>query len=295
MAINTNNIRAYGDILQRIYTAALGVAPPTLPYPQAVAAGFYDVGFIDETGMTETQSYNETKKYAWQGGGVVRTLRSQWEHPFKFIAIENNAVVQGLRFPTSTPVTIGGTAEVQTVTITGSPTGGTFTLSVPGFGSTPALTAGASLPTTAAVAAALTTLVGGTVTVTGTAGSSYVCTFPVSLGNIGQMTVTTAFTGGTTPAASVATGTPGVNGTNTLAVPPFVGRNLRQFVIDAVDLPVHERILLPNAEAVQTGDVTLAGTDITGFEFTCTPYPDALGNAFYNLNDDPARGSGLFV
>jgi len=295
MANNTGNIHAYGDALQAVSTAALGVAAPTLPAPTALAAGFYALGFIDEGGVTETQSYNETKKYAWQGGVIVRTLRTQWEHPFKVLAIENNAAVQALRFPSSTPVTVGGTAEVQTVTITGAPTGGTFTLTLAGFGSAPPFTAGASLPTTAAVASALSTLVGGTVTVTGTAGSSYICTFPVGLGNIAQMTIATALTGGTTPTGSVATTTPGVNGTNTLPVPPFTGRNLRQFVIDAIDAPINERIYLPVAEAVQTGDVVLAGTDITGFEFTITPYPDALGNAFYNLNNDPARASGLFV
>lgn len=295
MVNNINNIHAYGDALQAVSTAALGVAAPTLPLPQALNAAFYPLGFVDEGGVTETQSYNETNKYAWQGGVKVRTLRSQWEHPFKVVAMENNAAVQALRFPGSDLATTGGTAEVQTVTIAGSPTGGTFTLTVPGFGSAPPFTAGTSLPTTTAVASALSTLVGGTVTVTGTAGSSYICTFPVAMGNLGQMTIATALTGGTTPAGSVATTTPGVNGTNTLGVVPFVGRNLRQFVIDAVDLPVHERIYLPNAEAVQTGDVVLTGTDTTGFEFTITPYPDAAGKAFYNLNDDPARAAGLFV
>lgn len=104
----------------------------------------------------------------------------------------------------------GGTAEVQTVTITGVPTGGTFTLTVPvaGAGTTAAIAFNAAA---SAVQAALRALAGmGGVTVTGSNGGPYAVTFPSTLGNVPQMTTTSSLTGGTTPGVTVGTTTPGV-------------------------------------------------------------------------------------
>jgi hypothetical protein len=102
----------------------------------------------------------------------------------------------------------GGTAEVQTVTIGGAPTGGTFTLTVPiaGAGTTAAIAFNAAA---SAVQTALRALPGlGGVTVTGS--GPYTVTFPSTLGNVPQMTATSSLTGGTTPGVTVATTTPGV-------------------------------------------------------------------------------------
>src|SRR6187431_1788187 len=99
MALNTANNHAYGDVTQAISTAAIGVTAPTAPLPVALAAGWYDLGWIDDGGVTESRSVNETKKYGWQGGGLIRNLRSQFENPFKFNAIEENAVTFGLLRP----------------------------------------------------------------------------------------------------------------------------------------------------------------------------------------------------
>ena len=103
---------------------------------------------------------------------------------------------------------IGG--DTDTVTITGSPTGGTFTISVTANGSTQTTTPLAYNATTAAVQTALAALTnvggsnaGGTspVTVTGTVGSSYALAFTPE---VGEATVTAAgtFAGGTSPAAT---------------------------------------------------------------------------------------------
>jgi hypothetical protein len=111
---------------------------------------------------------------------------------------------------TAGPVAASYTAEVQTVTITGTPTGGTFTLFWRG------LSGGSQIynVATTALQTALNTawapfLNGGTVVVAGTAGTSYTLTFPISLGNVPAATVLTAFTGGTAPAAAVTETTPG--------------------------------------------------------------------------------------
>lgn len=292
MSINLANLRAYGDAAQRVMTAAIGVAAPTAA-TGAYGTGWYDLGALSDAGVTEAVNQTETKKYIWQGGQLGRILRSQFEHPFTIEAAEENAVSLGLARPGVTVVTTGGSAEVQTVTITGVPTGGTFPLTVPGLGT---YTAAYNVPT-ATLATALSSIVGGTVTVSGTAGTSYVVTFPVASGNLAQMqTNSTSLTGGTTPTASVATTTPGVNGTNRSVVAPYSGVNYRQFGFDFIDGTVHLRYILTNAEAVLSGNIVRKSDDLSIIPLTINPYFDAaIGGFFIDMNDDPSRGSTLYV
>jgi hypothetical protein len=290
VAKNTANAHAWGDITQAVWTAALGVAAPIAPLPAAPGSSWYELGWIDDNGLTESQAQQETKHYGWQGGALVRIIRSQSERSFKFQCLEENAVTAGLLRPTATTVTTGATAEVQTITITGTPTGGTFTLTLTGYGTTAALAYNIS---TAALATALTTLVGATVTVSGTAGTSYVVTFPANLGNVSTMTIVTAFTGGTAPAATIATTTPGVNGVNTISVKPTTSQNLRQFVIDLVDGAVHRRYLIPNGEMIPSADIVYQAKDLTVYEATINCYVDGSGNFLYDINDNPLLATGL--
>lgn len=105
------------------------------------------------------------------------------------------------------PMTLG-TAEVQTVTITGGPTGGTFTLTYSGQ-TTAAIAYNASAAAVQSALEALSNLVPGDVTVTGA--GPYTVTFRAALGNVAQMTAdATGLTGGTTPDVVVATTTQGV-------------------------------------------------------------------------------------
>jgi hypothetical protein len=114
----------------------------------------------------------------------------------------------------------GRVAEVQTVTVTGAPTGGTFTLTYEG-GTTGGIAYNA---TAAAVQAALEALSGvdpGDITVTGNDGGPYTLTFGGGGGNVAQLTASGAsLTGGTTPSVTVATTTQGAStgagGTQTL-------------------------------------------------------------------------------
>jgi hypothetical protein len=102
--------------------------------------------------------------------------------------------------------------EIQTVTITGAPTGGSFTLTFRG-----ATTAAIAWNAVAAAVQTALELLGtigtGGVLVAGGPGPTtpYTVTFQNQLGgqNVTQMTATAAFTGGTTPAIAVTTTTPG--------------------------------------------------------------------------------------
>jgi hypothetical protein len=116
-------------------------------------------------------------------------------------------VVADAGYP-GTGAPVAGTSEVQTVTITGAPTGGTFTLtfSAQTTGTIPFDAVGATVQTSLN---ALPNLDG--VVVTGVAGGPYTVTFPADMGNVAQMTGNGAgLTGGVAPAVGVVTATPGV-------------------------------------------------------------------------------------
>lgn len=104
-------------------------------------------------------------------------------------------------------------AEVQTLTITGTPTGGTFTLTYLGDTTAP-------IPYNAVFGAVQTALLAGTTLDTGDVvvtggpgpGTPYVFTFATGLGNPTALTANgAALTGGSSPTAVVATTTPGTD------------------------------------------------------------------------------------
>ncbi|MGW2666226.1 hypothetical protein ACWCW7_35185 [Nocardia tengchongensis] len=105
-----------------------------------------------------------------------------------------------------------GTSEVQTITITGSPTGGTFTATFSGQ-TTAAIAYNAAASAVQAAIAALSNVGTGNVAVSGSAGGPYTVTFQGALAhtNVPQMTTTGSFTGGSSPAVAVTTGTGGAN------------------------------------------------------------------------------------
>lgn len=102
--------------------------------------------------------------------------------------------------------------EVQTVTITGTPTGGNFVLIFKGFSTTPLLFS-ANAATVQAALELVSSIGTGGVTVTGGPGPAtpYVVTFVGQNAgiNLPQMTATNTFTGGASPAIAVTTTTPG--------------------------------------------------------------------------------------
>ncbi|MBD3550881.1 hypothetical protein [Streptomyces sp. SP18CM02] len=116
------------------------------------------------------------------------------------------------------------TNEVQTATITGGPTGGTFTLTFNGQ-TTAAIAYNA---TAAAVQTALENLSNvnpGDIKVTGNAGGPYTLTFGGQyLGdNVSSITATASLTGGSTPGVTMATTTAGGTATATDGTQLFAG------------------------------------------------------------------------
>jgi hypothetical protein len=113
---------------------------------------------------------------------------------------------------TGGPVAAAGTAGIQTVTVSGVPTGGTFSLTYNGATTTGiAYNAAAAVVTAALVA--LSTVGAGKVTVTG-ATSPYTATFAADIVQVPLTASAALLTGGTTPAVAIAVTTPGVQATN---------------------------------------------------------------------------------
>lgn len=108
------------------------------------------------------------------------------------------------------PCIVTGTNEVQTATITGAPTGGTYTLTFWGFTTTP-LAFNAAPATVQAALEALPNVDPGDITVGGTA-SALTFTFggQYQAEEVPQITATGSFTGGTSPAITTGTTTQGV-------------------------------------------------------------------------------------
>ncbi|MGQ0774548.1 MAG: phage tail tube protein [Pseudonocardiales bacterium] len=111
-----------------------------------------------------------------------------------------------------TNLTTGGTSEVQTITVTGVPTGGTFTLTLSGQTTAP-IAYNATAATVQTAIAALANVGTGKVTCTGgpLPGTAVTATFSGTLGDVAQMTRTSSLTGGTTPDVTIATTTPGLS------------------------------------------------------------------------------------
>lgn len=142
--------------------------------------------------------------------GVARRT-TRYDDPHPLLGFGGRTMVESAVLLASSAV-LGGVNEAQTVTITGTPTGGNFTLTFRG-----ATTANIAFNAAAsAVQTALEALVNigvGNVAVTGGPGpgTPYVVTFQNALGrqNVDQMTAAHSFTGGTTPAIAVTTTTGG--------------------------------------------------------------------------------------
>lgn len=175
-------------------------------------------------------------------------------------------------------ITTGGTDEVQTVTITGTPTGGTFTLTFDGQ-TTANIAYNAIGSAVQSALVALSNLNTGDVVVTGGPGpgTPYVVTFGGAKGSQDVPTMTasgTLLTGGTTPAVGVAVTTPGAPGSNVIgyrapevnvdATPNGIAievwsNAIRDNAFDAT-LPYYHWIM-PRARLVPSEAITLGAED----------------------------------
>lgn len=124
-------------------------------------------------------------------------------------------------FEATQPMTLkfGGTDEIQQVAVTGTPTGGSFTLTFSGQ-TTAAIAYNATASTVQTAIAALSNVGTGKVTAAGgpLPGTPVTVTWKQTLGKADQpaMTFANSLTGGTSPTPVITTPTPGVAPTKTI-------------------------------------------------------------------------------
>lgn len=107
MTKQVENARVYGDITSGVWVGDKGSTAPVDPTAEPDEA-FEETGWLSDDGVTETRDVDSSPKRAWQGGVIVRTVRSGDSRTFKFVCLETKALTMGLVRPGSTPVTTGG-------------------------------------------------------------------------------------------------------------------------------------------------------------------------------------------
>jgi hypothetical protein len=161
---------------------------------------------LDLTAFSETLHWTEASKYQPE-----RKLKSG-------IPLGKNTAT-GLFEPYAAV-----TNEVQTLTVTGAPTGGTFTITWAGQ-TTAAIAYNATAAVVQAALVALSNIAAGDVVVTGNAGGPWTLTWGgTQLGeDVAAPTTTESFTGGTTPDITIATTTAGGAATASDGTQVFAG------------------------------------------------------------------------
>ncbi|MEW2034903.1 hypothetical protein AB0901_30930 [Streptomyces roseifaciens] len=66
------------------------------------------------------------------------------------------------------------------------------------------------------------------------------------------------------------------------------GPDRRSFGFDVIDGNSHIRIVIPDGEVTETGDVTYKGDEAVVYELTITAYPGSDGTVAIKYSDDPA-------
>lgn len=107
MVTNANNARIWGGDNDSIWLAPVGTTLPTT-IDAVPGAGFEDVGWLHEDGITETANGSKEVIRGHQGAGVVRTRMSETGTSIAFTALEDKAQTNSLRYhEKSSEVTAG--------------------------------------------------------------------------------------------------------------------------------------------------------------------------------------------
>ncbi|WP_399553823.1 hypothetical protein OG473_39825 (plasmid) [Streptomyces anulatus] len=192
------------DIQPYTSTETLAIGRPWLMSMLGIEAN--QTVTLDLTAFDETLHWTEASKYQPE-----RKLKSG-------IPLGKNSTT-GLFEPYAAV-----TNEVQTLTVTGAPTGGTFTITWSGQ-TTAALAYNATAAQVQTALEALSNIAPGDVAVTGATGGPWTLTWGgTQLGeNVAQPTTTETFTGGTTPDITIATTTAGGTAASATGADVFVG------------------------------------------------------------------------
>lgn len=288
---DSTKIAEYAD--NAVWTAPLGTALPTGPFPVAYPAGWTIFGHLSSEGITEARSTQNQQEYSSTGDFVYESW-SQLRESYTVICDEQNPVVLNLRDPNAVrTIATPGVSEVQSLAVTGTPTGGTILLAYNGQSTSVPYNASAS-----AIQTALRSIGATAVNVTGT--GPYTITFPATSGDVPGVTADgSALTGGTSPAAAVTTTTPGVTpvyqwvkNSAGVTTPP-----LRLFSVEAVKLATpawSERgLFVGRANATDMGAITKGQLKKTTFEIV--KYTDPTLGVETILSTNPSRAVNSFA
>lgn len=219
--------KACYNALPYVFSNALGEVVPTLGNTNDYTWAWDLYGNRPKTGRTWTVKKGVNKRAYQALYFLIQEIALEFSR--KEIKFDSAAIAQIIKDDGTVQL---DTCSVQTVTITGGPTGGTFTLT---FNSqtTTALAYNATASTVQTALEALSSIGTGNVLVTGGPGPAtpYVLTFVGDLGQQALSAVTAAgsFTGGASPAIAVAQTTVGAAPTQ-IATIPLVPKSLDLFV-----------------------------------------------------------------
>lgn len=110
MALTADNVRV--AVTGAVYTAPTGTTAPTTP-AAAFGAGWVDLGYVSEDGVTESYNEDTTDIKAWQGGTTVRTLTSSTTAQLHLTLIESSNAVLEVFHKGSTITTDTGNSTLE--------------------------------------------------------------------------------------------------------------------------------------------------------------------------------------
>jgi hypothetical protein len=110
MALNADNVTS--ALTGAVVYAPLGTAAPTTP-TEVWGAGWVDLGYCNEDGITEAESRDWEEIVAWQNRAVVRRLLTGNTTTFQFVVIENTRQALELRHSGSTIETTGDVHRLE--------------------------------------------------------------------------------------------------------------------------------------------------------------------------------------
>lgn len=270
-------------------TIAQGIgswSPVGTPNPDnmvSLTSPWRDLGGLSTAGLVEnpTQTRQEFKR--WGSISPFQAVITDQKHEFQVSFLESNPDVLGLVYRNGSQLlpTGAGTSEVQTVTISGGPTGGTFVLDFNGQPTTD-LAFNATAASVQTALQALSTIGAGNATVTGSAGGPYTITFAGTLANtnVPQLVAVSNLTGGTSPGVAVSTPTGGAAGQILKITDDTTGlRDVRAMCFDLIQGTNHIRFFCPTAELTAVANITYKFDGLIEYQCTFTAYPNASGIA----------------
>jgi hypothetical protein len=105
------NIIGYGGDASGVWVAPKGTTGPTgLTAP---AAGFKEVGWLSEDGVSISRDEDRQTFRAHQGGKIVKRKTASVDDTIKFQCLETNAVVLGLLYKQTVPAAVTGVVTIS--------------------------------------------------------------------------------------------------------------------------------------------------------------------------------------